>query len=70
MGGVVGMLMSNYGLELVFGENDIEFVRVKVGDCYVMEEFGWRDWYFGGEFFGYIVCLDKMIIGDGIVVVL
>ncbi|MGB3620399.1 phosphoglucosamine mutase [Ketobacter sp. MCCC 1A13808] len=70
VGGVVGTLMSNYGLELALGENDIEFVRAKVGDRYVMEELGRRDWYLGGESSGHIVCLDKTTTGDGIVAAL
>ena len=35
-GGVVGTLMSNYGLEKLFKEK-IKFIRTKVGDRYVKE---------------------------------
>ncbi len=36
-GGVVGTLMSNYGLEKYFKERKIKFVRAGVGDRYVKE---------------------------------
>lgn len=67
-GGVVGMLMSNMGLELVFKQLGILFVCVKVGDCYVLEMFQEKGWCIGVENFGYVILLDKIIIGDGIVV--
>ncbi len=66
-GGVVGTLMSNYGLELALNALNIEFVRAKVGDRYVMEELTQRGWYLGGESSGHLVCLDKTTTGDGIV---
>lgn len=66
-GGVVGTLMSNYGLELALNALDIEFVRAKVGDRYVMEELTQRGWFLGGESSGHLVCLDKTTTGDGIV---
>ena len=34
-GGVVGTLMSNYGLEKFFKRKKIKFIRAKVGDRYV-----------------------------------
>ena len=34
-GGVVGTLMSNYGLEKLFKEKKIKFIRANVGDRYV-----------------------------------
>ena len=36
-GGVVGTLMSNYGLEKLFKEKKIKFFRSDVGDRYVKE---------------------------------
>lgn len=66
-GGVVGTLMSNYGLELALQALDIEFVRAKVGDRYVMEQLRERNWLLGGESSGHLVCLDKTTTGDGIV---
>lgn len=66
-GGVVGTLMSNFGLELALQQMGVEFVRAKVGDRYVMEQLGERGWLLGGESSGHIVCLDKTTTGDGIV---
>lgn len=66
-GGVVGTLMSNYGLELAFKSLGIDFIRAKVGDRYVMELLKQNNWQLGGESSGHIVCLDKTTTGDGIV---
>ena len=38
-GGVVGTLMSNYGLEKFFKLKKIKFVRANVGDRYVKESY-------------------------------
>jgi phosphoglucosamine mutase len=65
--GVVGTQMSNLGLENALKEKDIEFVRAKVGDRYVMAELQSRNWWFGGESSGHIICLDVTSTGDGIV---
>jgi len=66
-GGVVGTLMSNFGMEKALQERDIPFVRTKVGDRYVMQELRDRDWSLGGESSGHIICLDKTTTGDGLV---
>jgi len=66
-GGVVGTLMSNFGMEKALAERDIPFVRAKVGDRYVMQELKERDWVLGGESSGHIICLDKTTTGDGLV---
>lgn len=66
-GGVVGTLMTNFGLEVVFQEMGVEFVRAGVGDRYVMAELAKRNWTLGGEGSGHILCLDKTTTGDGIV---
>lgn len=69
-GGVVGTLMSNYGLEKSLQALDIPFVRSKVGDRYVLETLKENDWKIGGESSGHIVCLDKTTTGDGIIAAL
>lgn len=69
-GGVVGTLMSNFGLEAVLGSMQIPFVRSNVGDRYVLEALKEKEWKLGGESSGHIVCLDKTTTGDGIVVAL
>ncbi len=66
-GGVVGTLMSNFGMEKALERREIPFVRAKVGDRYVMQELKSRDWLIGGESSGHIICLDKTTTGDGLV---
>lgn len=66
-GGVVGTLMSNFGMEKALAERNIPFVRAKVGDRYVMQELKKHDWVIGGESSGHIICLDKTTTGDGLV---
>lgn len=66
-GGVVGTLMTNFGLEIAMKDMGVDFVRAKVGDRYVMEQLKNREWLLGGESSGHLVCLDKTTTGDGIV---
>lgn len=67
LGGVVGTLMSNLGLELGLEALDVPFVRTDVGDRYVMEMLKKKGWQLGGESSGHLVCLDVTTTGDGIV---
>lgn len=69
-GGVVGTVMSNFGLELALKELGIAFARAKVGDRYVMEELKQRQWLLGGECSGHIIWLNSTTTGDGIVAAL
>ncbi|STX30093.1 phosphoglucomutase [Legionella beliardensis] len=69
-GGIVGTLMSNYGLEKALAALDIPFKRAKVGDRYVLESLKAMNWQIGGETSGHIVCLDKTTTGDGIIAAL
>ncbi|MFD1381965.1 phosphoglucosamine mutase [Rhodanobacter aciditrophus] len=69
-GGVVGTLMSNFGLELAFSETGIGFSRAKVGDRYVNEKLLQHGWVLGGEPSGHIVCRDITTTGDGIIAAL
>lgn len=68
--GVVGTLMTNYGLEIALAERGIPFVRAKVGDRYVMQALEERDWVLGGEGSGHILCLQHQTTGDGIIAAL
>lgn len=65
--GAVGTLMTNMAVELALKARDVEFVRVKVGDRYVLEELAARGWQLGGEGSGHLLSLDKHTTGDGIV---
>lgn len=69
-GGVVGTLMSNYGLEKALMNINVSFYRARVGDRYVLEALRKEKWKIGGESSGHIVCLDKTTTGDGIIAAL
>ncbi|MHA6964321.1 phosphoglucosamine mutase [Zobellella denitrificans] len=69
-GGVVGTLMTNMALELALAEQNIPFVRAKVGDRYVMEQLQQHGWKLGGENSGHIISLDHNSTGDGIIAAL
>jgi phosphoglucosamine mutase len=66
-GGVVGTVMSNYGLEQAFKLQGIPFCRTAVGDRHVLEMLKKKGWNLGGESSGHIICLDANTTGDGIV---
>jgi phosphoglucosamine mutase len=66
-GGVVGTLMTNFGLELALVQQNVPFQRAAVGDRYVLEKLHELGWQLGGENSGHIICLDKHTTGDGIV---
>jgi len=68
--GVVGTLMSNYGLELALTRIGVPFLRTAVGDRYVIEALREREWALGGESSGHIVCRDLTTTGDGVVAAL
>ncbi len=67
IGGVVGTLMTNLGMELAVKELGLEFARSQVGDRYVLETLSQNGWTIGGESSGHIICLDRTTTGDGIV---
>lgn len=69
-GGVVGTLMSNLGFEQAIVRMGLEFVRVPVGDRYIMSELAKRQWHLGGEPSGHILCMDMTSTGDGIITAL
>ena len=67
MGGVVGTLMSNLGLEVALRNLSIPFKRAKVGDRYVMQLLKENGWSIGGESSGHVINLAHMPTGDGVV---
>ncbi|MBV1905630.1 MAG: phosphoglucosamine mutase [Pseudomonadales bacterium] len=67
VGGVVGTVMSNLGVERAFKARDIAFHRSLVGDRYVLMALRERGWELGGESSGHLICLDLQTTGDGIV---
>lgn len=66
-GGVVGTVMSNFGLEEAFGKLDIPFRRTAVGDRNVHQCLRQNGWVLGGEASGHILCLDRALTGCGVV---
>ena len=69
-GGVVGTLMSNYGLEEFFKKNKIKFLRSNVGDRYVKELMQKNKYNLGGEQSGHIILGKFATTGDGLLVAL
>ena len=69
-GGVVGTLMSNYGLERYLKERKIKFLRSKVGDRYVKEKMKKNNFNLGGEQSGHIILGKFATTGDGLLVAL
>lgn len=69
-GGVVGTVMSNFGLERALAGLGIPFCRARVGDRYVLELMKEKGWELGGETSGHLLCLDLTTTGDAIVAAL
>ena len=69
-GGVVGTLMSNYGLETFFKNKGIKFIRANVGDRYVKEVMQKKQFNLGGEQSGHIILGKFATTGDGLLVAL
>ena len=69
-GGVVGTLMSNYGLEKFFKNEKIKFIRANVGDRYVKEKMQKNNFNLGGEQSGHIILGKFATTGDGLLVAL
>jgi len=69
-GGVIGTLMSNYGLEKFFKANKIKFIRTNVGDRYVKEQMQKNNFNLGGEQSGHIILGKFATTGDGLLVAL
>jgi phosphoglucosamine mutase len=69
-GGVIGTLMSNYGLEKFLNQEKIKFFRSKVGDRYVKEKMRKLNFNLGGEQSGHIILGKFATTGDGLLVAL
>ena len=69
-GGVVGTLMSNYGLENFFKSQQIKFIRANVGDRDVKEKMQKNSFNLGGEQSGHIILGKLATTGDGLLVAL
>jgi phosphoglucosamine mutase len=69
-GGVIGTLMSNYGIEKFFKLKNINFQRTNVGDRYVKEKMQKNNFNLGGEQSGHIILGKFATTGDGLLVAL
>ena len=69
-GGVIGTLMSNYGLEKFLKNEKIKFFRSQVGDRYVKEKMRKLNFNLGGEQSGHIILGKFATTGDGLLVAL
>ena len=69
-GGVVGTLMSNYGLEKYFKSKKIKFIRANVGDRHVKEKMHKNNFNLGGEQSGHIILGKFATTGDGLLIAL
>ena len=69
-GGVIGTLMSNYGLEKFLKNQKIKFYRSQVGDRYVKEKMKKFNFNLGGEQSGHIILGKFATTGDGLLVAL
>jgi phosphoglucosamine mutase len=66
-GGVVGTVMTNFGLEMAFADLGIPFIRTAVGDRHIHKALTQNGWMLGGEASGHLLSLDRTSTGDGIV---
>jgi len=69
-GGVIGTMMSNYGLETFLKNEKIKFFRSNVGDRYVKEKMKKFSFNLGGEQSGHIILGKFATTGDGLMVAL
>ena len=69
-GGVIGTLMSNYGLQNYLKQQKIKFIRANVGDRYVKEKMKIKKYNLGGEQSGHIILGKFATTGDGLLVAL
>ncbi|MBL4802151.1 MAG: phosphoglucosamine mutase [Emcibacter sp.] len=67
---VVTTIMSNLGLEKYLKSIDLDLIRTKVGDRYVVEAMRERGLNLGGEQSGHIVLSDFATTGDGLIAAL
>jgi len=68
--GVVGTLMSNFGLENFLKNQKIKFIRSKVGDRHVKDMMQKYKFNLGGEQSGHIILGKFATTGDGLLVAL
>lgn len=63
---IVGTVMTNMGLDTYLKGKNMNIVKTKVGDRYILEEMLKSDYVLGGEQSGHIIFLDYNTTGDGL----
>ncbi|AIT09462.1 phosphoglucosamine mutase [Candidatus Francisella endociliophora] len=64
--GIVGTQMTNMSYENHYKQNNIPFIRSKVGDRYVLEDLKKHGYKIGGESSGHVINLNFVTTGDGL----
>lgn len=67
---VVSTVMANYGFDAAMQARDINVVKTRVGDRYVLEQMLSMGATLGGEQSGHVIFLDHNTTGDGLVTAL
>ena len=67
---LVVTVMSNLGLDIACKRENINVIKTKVGDRYVLEEMVKDGYVLGGEQSGHVIFLDHNTTGDGLVTAL
>ncbi|MFQ5712690.1 MAG: phosphoglucosamine mutase [Candidatus Scalinduaceae bacterium] len=65
--GVVVTIMTNKGFDLAMDKENINVVKTKVGDRYVIDEMKKKGYVLGGEQSGHIIFLSYTTTGDGLI---
>ena len=68
--GIVGTVMSNFGLEEGLNNLGYDFKRADVGDKNISNILNQKKWYLGGEPSGHIISKDLISTGDGTIAAL
>jgi phosphoglucosamine mutase len=67
---IVATVMSNLGLDIMGKKKNINILKTKVGDRYVLEKMKEEGYTLGGEQSGHIIYLDYNTTGDGVLTAL
>ena len=62
---VVITVMTNIGFDIAMKENNINIIKTKVGDRYVVDEMRKNNYTLGGEQSGHIIFFNRSTTGDG-----
>ncbi len=63
---IVSTVMSNLGFDIATKQNDMKYIKTKVGDRYVVEAMRNGNYSLGGEQSGHIIFLEHNTTGDGL----